>query len=156
MCFDNLVCKTFETARSDLEPHLYDDSLPCLRHLAARGVRCCVMTNGSAMLSKCTALQQALEFSMNAADAGAMKPSLVPFISISLKTGVPPSRILYVGDSYANDVVGAQKAGMRAAFLRRSVSEGEIYSGLPPDIELFSLLPAEMDEKVGALSRAHS
>ena len=48
-----------------------------------------------------------------------MKPSPVPFIAISQRTGVPPSRILFVGDSFEKDVEGARAAGMCGALLAR-------------------------------------
>ena len=48
-----------------------------------------------------------------------MKPSPIPFIAISQRTGVPPSRILFIGDSFENDVVGAHAVGMTGGLLLR-------------------------------------
>jgi phosphoglycolate phosphatase-like HAD superfamily hydrolase len=33
--------------------------------------------------------------------------------------GLPPEKILYVGNSFAYDVLGARKAGMKAAWITR-------------------------------------
>ena len=59
------------------------------------------------------------EKNIGACDVGKMKPSPVPFIAISQRTGVPPSRILFVGDSFEKDVMGARAAGMCGALLAR-------------------------------------
>lgn len=48
-----------------------------------------------------------------------MKPSPIPFIAISQRTGIPPSRILFIGDSFENDVVGAHAVGMTGGLLLR-------------------------------------
>ena len=54
-----------------------------------------------------------------ACDVGTMKPSPVPFMAISQRTGVPPNRILFIGDSFEKDVLGASAAGMTGGLLAR-------------------------------------
>ena len=49
-----------------------------------------------------------------------MKPSPVPFMAISQRTGVPPSRILFIGDSFEKDVLGATAVGMTGGLLARN------------------------------------
>lgn len=89
-----------------------------------------------------------LDFYLQAADAGAQKPSVVPFITVinqasrchgghgglggddagsapltahqQIQRPHPASRILYVGDSYRKDVLGARATGMKAVWLVRS------------------------------------
>lgn len=145
----------FERARSDVEKHLYEDTLSFLRWLRSKGVDCCVLTNGSADLDDCSPnLRSLLTFSLNARDVGALKPSVVPFIAVAQRSGVPPHRILYVGDSYLHDVVGANKAGMLTALLTREAKEGIVYSSVRPDIELETLNPDVFSEKVEALKQS--
>lgn len=48
-------------------------------------------------------------------NAGALKPSSVPFLALSRALGVEPNRILYVGNSVRSDVQGASAAGMKTA-----------------------------------------
>jgi putative hydrolase of the HAD superfamily len=48
-----------------------------------------------------------------------LKPSPAPFNFIQERLGVPFGRILYVGDRYAYDVVGAKRAGMLAALFTK-------------------------------------
>ena len=54
-----------------------------------------------------------------AGEVGSMKPSPIPFIAISQRTGIPPNRILFIGDSFQNDVVGAHAVGMTGGLLLR-------------------------------------
>ncbi|MFA6034962.1 MAG: HAD family hydrolase [Myxococcota bacterium] len=46
---------------------------------------------------------------------GELKPSPVPFIMAAGELGVPPERVLHIGDREDCDVVGAHRAGMKAA-----------------------------------------
>jgi putative hydrolase of the HAD superfamily len=46
---------------------------------------------------------------------GALKPASKPFIDLANALGVPPEQILYVGNSYRYDVIGAMRAGMKTA-----------------------------------------
>ncbi len=48
---------------------------------------------------------------------GALKPDSYSFIKMAEQLGVEPSKILYVGNSYKYDVVGAHNAGMKTAYL---------------------------------------
>ena len=50
-------------------------------------------------------------------EAGALKPSPLPFCKMAELLGVPAEEILYVGNSHKYDVVGAKNAGMKAAWL---------------------------------------
>lgn len=134
----------FESTRSRVDAHLYEDTVRCLRWLRAKGIRCCVLTNGSADLMTCSDLSAYLDLSLNAGDIGASKPSVVPFMALSLLTASVPSRILYVGDSYEHDVVGAKRAGFKSAILLRNKSEGKMYTEVSPDYELTSLEPEKL------------
>lgn len=58
--------------------------------------------------------------SLGACDVGSMKPSPVPFIAIAQRTGVHPSRILFIGDSFEKDIIGARAVGMTGGLLLRN------------------------------------
>lgn len=58
--------------------------------------------------------------SLGACNVGSMKPSPVPFIAIAQRTGVHPSRILFIGDSFEKDVIGARAVGMTGGLLLRN------------------------------------
>jgi FMN phosphatase YigB (HAD superfamily) len=74
-----------------------------------------------------------LLFPTGACDVGAMKPSPVPFISISQRTGVHPSRILFIGDSFEKDVIGATACGMTGGLILRKDFKTQIVPD--PEVE---------------------
>ncbi|MCL2879157.1 MAG: HAD family hydrolase [Treponema sp.] len=61
-------------------------------------------------------------------EIGALKPDALPFIKLAGALAVAPGSMLYVGNSYRYDVIGAKNAGMRTALLTRSVWA----TGFPP------------------------
>jgi putative hydrolase of the HAD superfamily len=52
---------------------------------------------------------------------GVLKPNPAPFLKLASALDLPPREILYVGNSPRYDVLGAKKAGMKAALLRRGI-----------------------------------
>ena len=50
-------------------------------------------------------------------EAGAIKPALRPFVCLAEELGCAPEQILYVGNSYRYDVLGAARANMKTALL---------------------------------------
>jgi putative hydrolase of the HAD superfamily len=51
-------------------------------------------------------------------EAGFLKPDPAALLEIAKRMGTIPEKILYVGNSVSYDVVGAHKAGMKAALVR--------------------------------------
>jgi putative hydrolase of the HAD superfamily len=49
---------------------------------------------------------------------GYLKPDTAAFLEMAKRMGAAPEQILYVGNSVSYDVVGAHKAGMKAALVR--------------------------------------
>jgi putative hydrolase of the HAD superfamily len=52
-------------------------------------------------------------------ESGYLKPNPEPFAMLARRLGVEPSGILFVGDSYEYDVVGAHSVGFRTAHVSR-------------------------------------
>jgi putative hydrolase of the HAD superfamily len=48
---------------------------------------------------------------------GRIKPHPLPFQELAKQLGVAPERLLYVGNSVPYDIIGAKKAGMKAALV---------------------------------------
>jgi putative hydrolase of the HAD superfamily len=48
---------------------------------------------------------------------GCLKPGPLPFLELAKGLGYAPEEILYVGNSFRYDVLGAQKTGMKAAWV---------------------------------------
>ncbi len=129
-----------------MDPHLYDDVIPCLEWLRRdEGVKLGIFTNASAAIPPTSILGSVLDICLSAADVGAQKPSIVPFMAICQKCDINPSRVLYVGDSFLNDVIGSKLAGMSAAYLRRpgivddTYSNSKVEYSINADFELSSL-----------------
>ena len=49
---------------------------------------------------------------------GRLKPDPLPFIKLAEALACPPEEILYVGNSFSYDVLGAKKTGMKTAWIR--------------------------------------
>jgi len=52
---------------------------------------------------------------------GALKPHACSFKALSAALALPPEKILYVGNSYPYDVVGASRVGMKTAWLKSPI-----------------------------------
>lgn len=129
----------FLQARSDVSQNVYSDTIECLEWFHSLGMQIGIFTNGSAELFRCPLLSKYLALSFTAGEVGVMKPSPVGFLACSQVAGVPPNRILFVGDSYQCDVRGANNAGMvsvmlhRKDYSERSVAEETVFS--PEEVE---------------------
>ena len=62
---------------------------------------------------------------------GSKKPDPAIFHAAAAHLGLPPGEILFVGDNPAVDVLGAQAAGMRAAWLHQGHAWPEGLAGAP-------------------------
>ena len=50
-------------------------------------------------------------------EAGALKPDSTPFLRLAKEFNLPPEQILYVGNNHKYDILGANRIGMRTAWL---------------------------------------
>jgi len=145
--------RVFVTTRSDVDAHLFADALPFLEALSSiPNLKIAMISNGNCNSSFSPVLSKFLTLSLSAADVGIAKPSVVPFIAMAQRCDVIPSRVLYIGDSLAHDVVGAKAAGMRVAWLCRTGNAEEILSkaNTRPDVVISSLDLSVLEEKFSA------
>jgi putative hydrolase of the HAD superfamily len=71
-------------------------------------------------------LSHRFECALCSEDSGFLKPAKEPFAMLASRLGLPPERILYVGNNPGIDIAGAKAAGMGAALVsRRRVSEAD-------------------------------
>jgi putative hydrolase of the HAD superfamily len=63
--------------------------------------------------------------------SGGLKPNKTPFLTLAEKMGLPPERILYVGNSVSYDVLGSKNAGMKAALIVPSLLRRRRSGGRP-------------------------
>lgn len=101
--------------RHDLE--FFPDAIPALDALRQR-FRLAAITNGNADIAL-VGLDSHFDFSLIAAEFGAFKPEPGIFLEACRRAGVAPHEALHVGDDPLLDVVGAKRAGMRAAWINR-------------------------------------
>ena len=94
--------------------HIYDDVLPTLETLAARGVKLGNISNWDDRLRPLlNNLNLARHFSslVISCELGATKPDARLFAQAARELGVAPGEMLHVGDSLAMDVGGAEGFG---------------------------------------------
>lgn len=108
---------------------VFPDVIPALRMLQGRGVRLAVVSNWDPRLRpllRALKLADYFEVIVVSGEVGWHKPDARLFEYAAERLGLPPDRILHVGDSEEADVRGALRAGWQVAWLARSgVSDGE-------------------------------
>lgn len=106
---------------------IYDDVLPALDDLASRGFRLGIVSNWDTRLKpllKQLKLDGFFDFTCVSCDIGFTKPSPVIFEHTIGKFGLPPERMLHVGDQVDEDVTGAQAAGLQSLLIDRKAQNG--------------------------------
>lgn len=115
---------------------IYDDVPPALDMLARRGIRRAVVSNWDSrlpVLLERLHLRRHFEFVLTSAQAGYRKPDVHIFQQALSRLNLEPGRVIYVGDSYEDDVVGAQSAGIKPLLIDRD-------GALPPKVECIAAL----------------
>lgn len=105
----------------------YPGVVHTLAGLRRQGLRLGVVSDSPFTREKLSALglHDGWDAVVSADEAGALKPNPEPFLRIAQLLDVPLGEVLFVGNSYDRDVLGAHRAGMRAAhFTRRPVTAG--------------------------------
>ena len=105
----------FSTARNEVTP--FEDVLPALERLRGRVILGSI-SNGVADLHA-IGMADYFQASVAAHHMGFAKPDAAIFHAACAALGVAPDEALYVGDDPFLDVEGAQKAGLRAAWINR-------------------------------------
>jgi putative hydrolase of the HAD superfamily len=122
-----------------------------VRDLAGAGVKVGVVSNSEGRLAELAAeIGWGDDFPV-VADSGKLgieKPDPGIFAWAAERLGVSPDRVVHVGDSYAADVEGALRAGMRAVWFR-----GRPGRTLPPGVRLAGTA-AEVGAAVAAFGLA--
>lgn len=71
-------------------------------------------------------------------ETGYLKPAPQPFRRICEITGVEADRVMYVGNSYPYDVLGAASVGMQTVHIARRPVRGSVAGLTVPDIRVFA------------------
>ena len=108
----------FVAMRTDAtDAFLVDEALPAVAALKARGLAVGALTNGNAR--RAGRLGDVLDFWLTAADVGAMKPNVAPFLAACHAAACDPDELVHVGDSLNDDVLGALRFGCRAVHVSK-------------------------------------
>jgi len=114
--------------------HVFDDVIPTLQKLRARGLKLGVISNWDERLRPLLRnlnLDHFFQAIIVSCEAGSCKPSHAIFHAAARALELPPESILHVGDSLESDVHGARDAGFKPLLIRRGrkrVGHGEIRS----------------------------
>lgn len=107
---------------------IFDDVLPTLDALRARGLRLGVISNWDERLRGLLeelGLARRFEVIVVSCEVGVLKPERRIFEAALRALALPAEAVLHVGDDFESDVLGAQGAGMRALHLARRGAEGD-------------------------------
>jgi putative hydrolase of the HAD superfamily len=110
----------------------YPDVGPALGRLRAGGVRLVVVSNWDISLHAALAdagIAPLLDGVVSSAEVGSAKPEGAIFAAGLALAGVAADRAVHVGDSYAEDVVGARAAGIEPVLLVRRDAAGLLAPG---------------------------
>ena len=120
---------------------LYEDALPVLAELRARGIKIGLVSNGSRDLDEFVA-HHALEVdcAVGSRAFGRTKPHPDIFRRALELLGVEPAEAAMVGDSYEDDIEGARALGLRAFLLDRD----GLRAGEPERLPDLFALPAAL------------
>jgi HAD superfamily hydrolase (TIGR01549 family) len=138
------LCAVYLKRRFE-EVELFDDTLPTLDAIQGRHT-VGLLSNGNTYPERC-GLEGRFQFVVFSQEYGVEKPDPRLFRIAMEQAGCSERELLHVGDSLADDVGGAKRAGARSVWLNRKRRRNE--SGIKPDFEISSLSElAEICEKL--------
>lgn len=92
----------------------------CLERLRGAGLRLGVLSDLPPRVKlEALGLADLFDAALCSEDSGALKPSHLPFRSLTTALEVEPGELVYVGNKYGYDCVGAKAMGMKTALLGR-------------------------------------
>jgi putative hydrolase of the HAD superfamily len=101
----------------------YDDVAGALVRLAAAGIPVGVISNSDGPYQRrkmaAAGLDELIDTAVFSGDLGVSKPDPKIFLAGAASLGLAPQQVVYVGDRWATDTVGALTAGLAAIWLNR-------------------------------------
>ena len=116
----DLADAMFEAFRANRFDRLLDDVRPTLDQLSRAGLRLAVISNftgGLDGLLTQLGVRDYFEFVITSAQVGLAKPDPRIFDLATRRLELPRRRLLYVGDHFGDDIVGARSAGLDAVLV---------------------------------------
>jgi HAD superfamily hydrolase (TIGR01509 family) len=125
------------------------DAMEILRQLRRLGCKLAVVSNcfpeDIEAWPRCSA-SECFDASVFSFEVGAAKPELEIYCAAMRRLGVDGSKTVFIGDGEDDELLGAERAGMRAA--QATWFRGEL-AGLPPHIERLSAWPSVLELVTG-------
>ena len=79
-------------------------------------------------------LDDLFDYRLSSEETGYLKPHPIPFQQMVRQFGVAPEEVLYVGNSYKYDIIGASNVGMQTAWLSSAGGDAASAEELRADI----------------------
>jgi putative hydrolase of the HAD superfamily len=108
---------------------VFDDVRPTLEALRGNGFKLAIISNWDDRLRPLLAelkLASCFDETVISVEAGFAKPAAEIFQRAASALGMPPRSIVHIGDSLAEDVVGARSAGLQVLLLDRKSTSGAV------------------------------
>jgi len=109
-------------------PCFFPGALEALSALRHEGLLLGSLTDGNSDPSTISGLAELLDFSISAREAGASKPDQRMFSLCEERSGCRSDEIVMVGDNVAKDVLGAQRAGWRAIWVKPPGGQSTVHT----------------------------
>ena len=93
-------------------------------------------------------VEDLVDISMCAEESGYLKPHAAPFDMLSQRLNVDSESILYVGDSYEKDIVGASRAGMTTCLIDPKARRADVREVLARRYPLADMIIGGYDELI--------
>ena len=119
----------------------YPDAFDTVERLATHGYRLGLLSNADEDFVQSAISHNRLRFSViqSSESLRIYKPNQAAFLALCRRLECAPAQVLYVGDSVQADIGGAQHAGLRSAWVRRSEDTAYPEDQPPPDLEVKAL-----------------
>lgn len=105
-----------ETVFKRIKP--FSDVRPVILSLKRAGLKCAAMSDlpvGRKL--EYLGVSDLMDFAFSTEETGYLKPHILPFKRLVREFKVLPQEILYVGNNYRYDIIGAKKLGLQTAHL---------------------------------------
>ena len=113
---DIAIYRTIEDGFRHIKP--YKGALGCLKTLRGAGFRLGLLSDlPPGRKIELMGLGSFFDVALCSESYGALKPSVRPFLALAERLETKPEEVLYVGNNYEYDIVGAKKAGMKTALI---------------------------------------
>ncbi|WP_108251855.1 HAD family hydrolase [Planctomonas deserti] len=146
---DERLDRIFDVYRAAYESAwcVFPEVVAVLDAVRSAGMSVGLLTNGSERQQEeklaRTGIRDRFDVVCTSESVGLAKPDPGAFAALCSRLGVPPADVLFVGDDYRADILGARAAGLRTYFVDRSGArrgdDGERDGASHPD--LLGILP---------------